>query len=215
MIFDAERSQRRAKAAAIAIAAAVCVAAALIAAALAGTAPSRQPEPSPSSGKATPVVAAATAQEPARPEAAGEDAADEDSAETQGPSQASPEAPAESACEHDWKVVTKTEHVDERTETVEIPAVWETSTRPETVCNACMAIVTGKEAEHAAATGHVSFTKNVPVEASRIVSEARTETRVVQEAGEVERPSGFDVCTRCGAQRRSTDEELAAYGKDE
>ena len=210
MIFDAERSQRRAKAAAIAIAVAVCAAAALIAATLAGTAPAQQPEPSPSSGKPEPVVAAATAQEPGRSEAA-----DEDSAETQSSSQASPEAPAESACEHDWKVVTKTERVEEKTETVEVPAVWETSTRPETVCNACMAIVTGKEAEHAAVTGHASFTKNVPVEASRIVSEARTETRVVQEAGDVERPSGFDVCTRCGAQRRSTDEELAAYGKGE
>ena len=210
MIFDAERSQRRGKAAAIAIAVAVCAAAALIAAALAGTAPAQQPEPSPSSGKPAPVVAAATAQEPSRSEAA-----DEDSAETRSASQPSPEAPAEEACEHDWKVVTKTERVEEKTETVEVPAVWETSTRPETVCNACMAIVTGKEAEHAAATGHASFTDNVPVEASRIVSEARTETRVVQEAGEVERPSGFDVCTRCGAQRQSTDEELAAYGKGE
>ena len=209
MIFDAERSQRRSKAAAIAIAVAVCAAAAIIAAALAGTAPTQQPEPSPSSGEPAPVVSAATAQEPARSEAAGADAADKEAAETPSGSQ------AESACEHDWKVVTKTEHVDEKTETVEVPAVWETSTRPETVCNACMAIVTGKEAEHTAATGHAAFTRNVPVEASRIVSEARTETRVVQEAGDVERPSGFDVCTRCGAQRQSTDEELAAYGKGE
>ena len=207
MIFDAERSQRRGKAAAIAIAVAVCAAAAIIAAALAGTAPTQQPEPSPSSGEPAPVVSAATAQEPARSEAAGADAADKEAAETPSGSQ------AESACEHDWKVVTKTEHVDEKTETVEVPAVWETSTRPETVCNACMAIVTGKEAEHTAATGHAAFTRNVPVEASRIVSEARTETRVVQEAGDVEVPSGFDVCTRCGAQRQSTDEELAAYGK--
>ena len=209
MIFDAERSQRRGKAAAIAIAVAVCAAAAIIAAALAGTAPTQQPEPSPSSGEPAPVASAATAQEPARSEAAGADAADKEAAETPSGSQ------AESACEHDWKVVTKTEHVDEKTETVEVPAVWETSTRPETVCNACMAIVTGKEAEHTAATGHAAFTRNVPVEASRIVSEARTETRVVQEAGDVERPSGFDVCTRCGAQRKSTDEELAAYGKGE
>mgnify|MGYP004463450457 FL=1 len=209
MIFDAERSQRRGKAAAIAIAVAVCAAAAIIAAALAGTAPTQQPEPSPSSGEPAPVVSAATAQEPARSEAAGADAADKEAAETPSGSQ------AESACEHDWKVVTKTEHVDEKTETVEVPAVWETSTRPETVCNACMAIVTGKEAEHTAATGHAAFTRNVPVEASRIVSEARTETRVVQEAGDVEVPSGFDVCTRCGAQRQSTDEELAAYGKGE
>lgn len=209
MIFDAERSQRRGKAAAIAIAVAVCAAAAIIAAALAGTAPTQQPEPSPSSGEPAPVVSAATAQEPARSEAAGADAADKEAAETPSGSQ------AESACEHDWKVVTKTEHVDEKTETVEVPAVWETSTRPETVCNACMAIVTGKEAEHTAATGHAAFTRNVPVEASRIVSEARTETRVVQEAGDVEMPSGFDVCTRCGAQRQSTDEELAAYGKGE
>ena len=209
MIFDAERSQRRGKAAAIAIAVAVCAAAAIIAAALAGTAPTQQPEPSPSSGEPAPVASAATAQEPARSEAAGADAADKEAAETPSGSQ------AESACEHDWKVVTKTEHVDEKTETVEVPAVWETSTRPETVCNACMAIVTGKEAEHTAATGHAAFTRNVPVEASRIVSEARTETRVVQEAGDVERPSGFDVCTRCGAQRQSTDEELAAYGKGE
>ena len=209
MIFDAERSQRRGKAAAIAIAVAVCAAAAIIAAALAGTAPTQQPEPSPSSGEPAPVVSAATAQEPARSEAAGADAADKEAAETPSGSQ------AESACEHDWKVVTKTEHVDEKTETVEVPAVWETSTRPETVCNACMAIVTGKEAEHTAATGHAAFTRNIPVEASRIVSEARTETRVVQEAGDVEMPSGFDVCTRCGAQRQSTDEELAAYGKGE
>lgn len=209
MIFDAERSQRRGKAAAIAIAVAVCAAAAIIAAALAGTAPTQQPEPSPSSGEPAPVVSAATAQEPARSEAAGADAADKEAAETPSGSQ------AESACEHDWKVVTKTEHVDEKTETVEVPAVWETSTRPETVCNACMAIVTGKEAEHTATTGHAAFTRNVPVEASRIVSEARTETRVVQEAGDVEMPSGFDVCTRCGAQRQSTDEELAAYGKGE
>lgn len=209
MIFDAERSQRRGKAAAIAIAVAVCAAAAIIAAALAGTAPTQQPEPSPSSGEPAPVASAATAQEPARSEAAGADAADKEAAETPSGSQ------AESECEHDWKVVTKTEHVDEKTETVEVPAVWETSTRPETVCNACMAIVTGKEAEHTAATGHAAFTRNVPVEASRIVSEARTETRVVQEAGDVERPSGFDVCTRCGAQRQSTDEELAAYGKGE
>lgn len=209
MIFDAERSQRRGKAAAIAIAVAVCAAAAIIAAALAGTAPTQQPEPSPSSGEPAPVVSAATAQEPARSEAAGADAADKEAAETPSGSQ------PESACEHDWKVVTKTEHVDEKTETVEVPAVWETSTRPETVCNACMAIVTGKEAEHTAATGHAAFTRNVPVEASRIVSEARTETRVVQEAGDVEVPSGFDVCTRCGAQRQSTDEELAAYGKGE
>lgn len=209
MIFDAERSQRRGKAAAIAIAVAVCAAAAIIAAALAGTAPTQQPEPSPSSGEPAPVVSAATTQEPARSEAAGADAADKEAAETPSGSQ------AESACEHDWKVVTKTEHVDEKTETVEVPAVWETSTRPETVCNACMAIVTGKEAEHTAATGHAAFTRNVPVEASRIVSEARTETRVVQEAGDVEMPSGFDVCTRCGAQRQSTDEELAAYGKGE
>lgn len=209
MIFDAERSQRRGKAAAIAIAVAVCAAAAIIAAALAGTAPTQQPEPSPSSGEPAPVVSAATAQEPARSEAAGADAADKEAAETPSGSQ------AESACEHDWKVVTKTEHVDEKTETVEVPAVWETSTRPETVCNACMSIVTGKEAEHTAATGHAAFTRNVPVEASRIVSEARTETRVVQEAGDVEMPSGFDVCTRCGAQRQSTDEELAAYGKGE
>lgn len=209
MIFDAERSQRRGKAAAIAIAVAVCAAAAIIAAALAGTAPTQQPEPSPSSGEPAPVVSAATAQEPARSEAAGADAADKEADETPSGSQ------AESACEHDWKVVTKTEHVDEKTETVEVPAVWETSTRPETVCNACMAIVTGKEAEHTAATGHAAFTRNVPVEASRIVSEARTETRVVQEAGDVEVPSGFDVCTRCGAQRQSTDEELAAYGKGE
>lgn len=209
MIFDAERSQRRGKAAAIAIAVAVCTAAAIIAAALAGTTPTQQPEPSPSSGEPAPVVSAATAQEPARSEAAGADAADKEAAETPNGSQ------AESACEHDWKVVTKTEHVDEKTETVEVPAVWETSTRPETVCNACMAIVTGKEAEHTAATGHAAFTRNVPVEASRIVSEARTETRVVQEAGDVEVPSGFDVCTRCGAQRQSTDEELAAYGKGE
>lgn len=209
MIFDAERSQRRGKAAAIAIAVAVCAAAAIIAAALAGTAPTQQPEPSPSSGEPAPVASAATAQEPARSEAAGADAADKEAAETRSGSQ------AESACEHDWKVVTKTEHVDEKTETVEVPAVWETSTRPETVCNACMAIVTGKEAEHTAATGHAAFTRNVPVEASRIVSEARTETRVVQEAGDVEVPSGFDVCTRCGAQRQSTDEELAAYGKGE
>ena len=210
MIFDAERSQRRGKAAAIAIAVAVCAAAAIIAAALAGTAPTQQPEPSPSSGEPAPVASAATAQEPARSAAA-----DEDSAGTRSASQASPAAPAEGACEHDWKVVTKTEHVDEKTETVEVPAVWETSKRPETVCNACMAIVTGKEAEHTAATGHAAFTRNVPVEASRIVSEARTETRVVQEAGDVEVPSGFDVCTRCGAQRQSTDEELAAYGKGE
>lgn len=209
MIFDAERSQRRGKAAAIAIAVAVCAAAAIIAAPLAGTAPTQQPEPSPSSGEPAPVASAATAQEPARSEAAGADAADKEAAETPSGSQ------AESACEHDWKVVTKTEHVDEKTETVEVPAVWETSTRPETVCNACMAIVTGKEAEHTAATGHAAFTRNVPVEASRIVSEARTETRVVQEAGDVEVPSGFDVCTRCGAQRQSTDEELAAYGKGE
>ena len=209
MIFDAERSQRRGKAAAIAIAVAVCAAAAIIAAALAGTAPTQQPEPSPSSGEPAPVASAATAQEPARSEAAGADAANEEAAETRSGSQ------AESACEHDWKVVTKTEHVDEKTETVEVPAVWETSTRPETVCNACMAIVTGKEAEHTAATGHAAFTRNVPVEASRIVSEARTETRVVQEAGDVEVPSGLDVCTRCGAQRQSTDEELAAYGKGE
>lgn len=209
MIFDAERSQRRGKAAAIAIAVAASAAAAIIAAALAGTAPTQQPEPSPSSGEPAPVASAATAQEPARSEAAGADAADKEAAETPSGSQ------AESACEHDWKVVTKTEHVDEKTETVEVPAVWETSTRPETVCNACMAIVTGKEAEHTAATGHAAFTRNVPVEASRIVSEARTETRVVQEAGDVERPSGFDVCTRCGAQRQSTDEELAAYGKGE
>lgn len=209
MIFDAERSQRRGKAAAIAIAVAVCAAAAIIAAALAGTAPTQQPEPSPSSGEPAPVASAATAQEPARSEAAGADAADKEAAETPSGSQ------AESACEHDWKVVTKTKHVDEKTETVEVPAVWETSTRPETVCNACMAIVTGKEAEHTAATGHAAFTRNVPVEASRIVSEARTETRVVQEAGDVEVPSGFDVCTRCGAQRQSTDEELAAYGKGE
>lgn len=209
MIFDAERSQRRGKAAAIAIAVAVCAAAAIIAAALAGTAPTQQPEPSPSSGEPAPVVSAAMAQEPARSEAAGADAADKEAAEKPSGSQ------AESTCEHDWKVVTKTEHVDEKTETVEVPAVWETSTRPETVCNACMAIVTGKEAEHTAATGHAAFTRNVPVEASRIVSEARTETRVVQEAGDVEVPSGFDVCTRCGAQRQSTDEELAAYGKGE
>lgn len=209
MIFDAERSQRRGKAAAIAIAVAVCAAAAIIAAALAGTAPTQQAEPSPSSGEPAPVASAATAQEPARSEAAGADAADKEAAETPSGSQ------AESACEHDWKVVTKTEHVDEKTETVEVPAVWETSTRPETVCNACMAIVTGKEAEHTAATGHAAFTRNVPVEASRIVSEARTETRVVQEAGDVEVPSGFDVCTRCGAQRQSTDEELDAYGKGE
>lgn len=209
MIFDAEHSQRRGKAAAIAIAVAVCAAAAIIAAALAGTAPTQQPEPSPSSGEPAPVASAATAQEPARSEAAGADAADMEAAETRSGSQ------AESACEHDWKVVTKTEHVDEKTETVEVPAVWETSKRPETVCNACMAIVTGKEAEHTAATGHAAFTRNVPVEASRIVSEARTETRVVQEAGDVEVPSGFDVCTRCGAQRQSTDEELAAYGKGE
>ena len=209
MIFDAERSQRRGKAAAIAIAVAVCAAAAIIAAALAGTAPTQQPEPSLSSGEPAPVVSAATAQAPARSEAAGADAADKEAAETPSGSQ------AESACEHDWKVVTKTEHVDEKTETVEVPAVWETSTRPETVCNACMAIVTGKEAEHTAATGHAAFTRNVPVEASRIVSEARTETRVVQEAGDVEVPSGFDVCTRCGARRQSTDEELAAYGKGE
>ena len=209
MIFDAERSQRRGKAAAIAIAVAVCAVTAIIAAALAGTAPTQQPEPSPSSGEPAPVVSATTAQEPARSEAAGADAADKEAAETPSGSQ------AESACEHDWKVVTKTEHVDEKTETVEVPAVWETSTRPETVCNACMAIVTGKEAEHTAATGHAAFTRNVPVEASRLVSEARTETRVVQEAGDVEVPSGFDVCTRCGAQRQSTDEELAAYGKGE
>lgn len=209
MIFDAERSQRRGKAAAIAIAVAVCAAAAIIAAALAGTAPTQQPEPSPSSGEPAPVASAATAQEPARSEAAGADAADKEAAETPSGSQ------AESACDHDWKVVTKTEHIDEKTETVEVPAVWETSTRPETVCNACMAIVTGKEAEHTAATGHAAFTRNVPVEASRIVSEARTETRVVQEAVDVEVPSGFDVCTRCGAQRQSTDEELAAYGKGE
>lgn len=215
MIFDAERSQRRGKAAAIAIAVAVCAAAAIIAAALAGTAPTQQPEPSPSSGEPAPVVSAATAQEPARSEAAGADAAVKEAAETRSASQAGPAASAEGACEHDWKVVTKTEHVDEKTETVEVPAVWETSTRPETVCNACMAIVTGKEAEHTAATGHAAFTRNVPVEASRIVSEARTETRVVQEAGDVEVPSGFDVCTRCGAQRQSTDEELAAYGKGE
>lgn len=215
MIFDAERRQRRRKALAIATAAAACVAAAIIAAALAGSVPAQQSGQAPSSGEPAPVVEAATAKEPASSGAAGAGAADMEVSETRSASQAGPAASAEGTCEHDWKVVTKTEHVDEKTETVEVPAVWETSTRPETVCNACMAIVTGKEAEHAAETGHASFTKNVPVEASRIVSEARTETRVVQEAGDVERPSGFDVCTRCGAQRQSTDEELAAYGKGE
>lgn len=119
----------------------------------------------------------------------------------------------QASCEHDWKVETKTVSTDAKTETVEIPATWEEQTKLETVCNSCMAVVTGNEAAHTAATGHSHFTPNVPVRQMVQTSEARTETRTVSEAGSEEVPTGFDVCTRCGLERQSTEEELAAYSR--
>ena len=120
---------------------------------------------------------------------------------------------AQATCEHDWKVETKTVATEAQTETVEVPATWEEQTKLETVCNACMAVVTGNEAAHTAATGHSHFTPNVPVRQMVQASEARTETRTVSEAGSKEVPTGFDVCTRCGLERQSTEEELAAYSQ--
>ena len=122
--------------------------------------------------------------------------------------------PADQAtCEHDWKVETKTVAGSPKTETVEIPATWEEQTKLETVCNSCMAVVTGAEAEHAASTGHTHFTPNVPVRQMVKTSEARTETRETGETESKEVPTGFDVCTRCGLERQSTEAELSAYSQ--
>lgn len=119
----------------------------------------------------------------------------------------------QATCEHDWKVETKTVAGSPKTETVEIPATWEEQTKLETVCNSCMAVVTGAEAEHAASTGHTHFTPNVPVRQMVKTSEARTETRETGEAESKEVPTGFDVCTRCGLERQSTEAELSAYSQ--
>lgn len=119
----------------------------------------------------------------------------------------------QATCEHDWKVETKTVAGSPKTETVEIPATWEEQTKLETVCNSCMAVVTGAEAEHAASTGHTHFTPNVPVRQMVKTSEARTETRETGETESKEVPTGFDVCTRCGLERQSTEAELSAYSQ--
>ena len=44
-------------------------------------------------------------------------------------------------------------------------------------------------------------------------SEARTETRETGETESKEVPTGFDVCTRCGLERQSTEAELSAYSQ--
>lgn len=139
----------------------------------------------------------------------GKAAEEAEASKTAGQSQAADQA----TCEHDWKVETKTVAGSPKTETVEIPATWEEQTKLETVCNSCMAVVTGAEAEHTASTGHSHFTPNVPVRQMVKTSEARTETRETGEAQSKEVPTGFDVCTRCGLERQSTEAELSAYSQ--
>lgn len=139
----------------------------------------------------------------------GKAAEEAEASKAAGQSQAADQA----TCEHDWKVETKTVAGSPKTETVEIPATWEEQTKLETVCNSCMAVVTGAEAEHTASTGHSHFTPNVPVRQMVKTSEARTETRETGEAQSKEVPTGFDVCTRCGLERQSTEAELSAYSQ--
>lgn len=67
-------------------------------------------------------------------------------------------------------------HHDAVTHEVSHPAEYETVTEYHTVCNDCGAQIDGKAQEHIDSTGHSGYTRNVPVNVTKVAKEAWTET---------------------------------------
>lgn len=124
------------------------------------------------------------------------------------------EKPLESAHEHAWEPVLELRDVPAVTHLEHHDAIIGTQISYETVCNMCNAIVTGATGEHTNATGHPSFTRNVPIE-NELVERAAWDETVIDEPATVELVHTADRCSGCGITRDIDDEPVETSTDEE
>ena len=105
----------------------------------------------------------------------------------------------EEAHEHSWAAVYQLRDVPAVTHVEHHDAAYGTETVYETVCNECGDIITGATRGHSKATGHSSFTTDVPIVNEVVTQEAYDET-VVDTPATVELVHTADRCSSCGEE---------------
>lgn len=110
--------------------------------------------------------------------------------------------PTDSASQHvhSWQQNVELEHHDAITHQVTHDAIMGTALVPHTICNACEDVIDGQTAEHAEATGHLSYTPDVPRPEPYVAQAAWAETVVDQEAYD-EVVVRTETCSECDAKR--------------
>lgn len=105
----------------------------------------------------------------------------------------------EEAHEHSWAAVYQLRDVPAVTHVEHHDAVYGAETVYETVCNECGDIITAATREHSKATGHSSFTTEVPIVNEVVTQEAYDEI-VVDTPATVELVHTADRCSDCGEE---------------
>ena len=106
-------------------------------------------------------------------------------------------ASTDNACVHEWEEVKSTVHHDAVTHDVNHDAEYKTVTKYHTVCNVCGEQIDNNIAAHKEATGHYSWTTDVPFYEQELVKAAYTQTVTDQAAYDEQIVIGRK-CSKCG-----------------